>query len=81
MAKRLDNNFQFIEVGRCDPKKVPMADRTEGFGEIYETFKTEEAAEQSHRCLECGNPYCEWKCLGAQLHTELAQTCVGRKYH
>ncbi|KZX84232.1 glutamate synthase [Oleiphilus sp. HI0009] len=62
MAKRLDNNFQFIEVGRCDPKKVPMVDRTEGFGEIYETFQSEEAAEQSHRCLSCGNPYCEWKC-------------------
>ncbi len=62
MAKRLDNNFQFIEVGRCDPKKVPMVERTEDFGEIYETFKTDEAAEQSHRCLECGNPYCEWKC-------------------
>lgn len=62
MAKRLDNNFQFIEVGRCDPKKVPMADRTEAFGEIYETFKADDAAEQSHRCLSCGNPYCEWKC-------------------
>ena len=46
MAKRLDNNFQFIEVGRCDPKKVPMVDRTQGFGEIYETFKSDEAAEQ-----------------------------------
>ena len=62
MAKRLDNNFQFIEVGRCDPKKVPMVDRTEDFGEIYEPFESDDAAEQSHRCLECGNPYCEWKC-------------------
>jgi len=62
MAKRLDNNFQFIEVGRCDPKKVPMVDRTEDFGEIYEPFEGDDAAEQSHRCLECGNPYCEWKC-------------------
>jgi glutamate synthase (NADPH/NADH) small chain len=62
MAKRLDNNFQFIEVGRCDPKKVPMQARTEAFGEIYEPFQTGQAAEQSHRCLECGNPYCEWKC-------------------
>ena len=21
------------------------------------------ASEQSGRCIECGNPYCEWKCL------------------
>ncbi len=50
MAKRLDNNFQFIEVGRCDPKKVPMVDRTEDFGEIYEPFESDDAAEQSLRC-------------------------------
>lgn len=62
MAKRLDNNFQFIEVGRVDPQKVSLKDRTEGFGEIYESFEPGEAASQSHRCLACGNPYCEWKC-------------------
>jgi glutamate synthase (NADPH/NADH) small chain len=62
MAKRLNNDFQFIEVGRCDPKKVPMKDRTEDFGEIYETFGNDQVADQSHRCLSCGNPYCEWKC-------------------
>ena len=62
MAKRLNNDFQFIDVGRIDPKKVAMAKRTHDFGEIYETFQTEEVADQSHRCLACGNPYCEWKC-------------------
>jgi glutamate synthase (NADPH/NADH) small chain len=62
MAKRLDNNFQFIEVGRVDPQKVSMKDRTEDFGEIYESFEPGEAASQAHRCLSCGNPYCEWKC-------------------
>lgn len=62
MGKRLDNNFQFIDVGRVDPKKVALENRTHGFGEIYEPFEQTEAASQSHRCLECGNPYCEWKC-------------------
>jgi glutamate synthase (NADPH/NADH) small chain len=62
MAKRLNNDFQFIEVGRVDPKKVNMRKRTHDFGEIYETFQKGEVADQSHRCLECGNPYCEWKC-------------------
>lgn len=62
MAKRLNNDFQFIEVGRVDPKKVAMEKRTHDFGEIYEGFEKEEAADQSHRCLSCGNPYCEWKC-------------------
>lgn len=62
MAKRLNNDFQFIEVGRVDPKKVTLEQRTHDFGEIYQPFEQSEAADQSHRCLECGNPYCEWKC-------------------
>jgi len=62
MAKRLNNDFQFIDVGRIDPKKIEMKGRTHDFGEIYQPYKKEEAADQSHRCLECGNPYCEWKC-------------------
>jgi glutamate synthase (NADPH/NADH) small chain len=59
MAK---NTFQFLEVGRHDPKKFEAKDRIEDFGEIYESFQQPQAAEQSERCLECGNPYCEWKC-------------------
>jgi glutamate synthase (NADPH/NADH) small chain len=59
MAK---NTFQFLEVGRHDPKKFEAKERIEGFGEIYESFDQSQAAEQSERCLECGNPYCEWKC-------------------
>ncbi|WGK61292.1 FAD-dependent oxidoreductase [Halopseudomonas sp. SMJS2] len=62
MADRLNNDFQFIEVGRKDPKKRPLRHRKTRFVEINEAYKPQEAAEQSHRCLECGNPYCEWKC-------------------
>lgn len=62
MADRLNNDFQFVEVGRKDPKKRPLRQRKTRFIEINEPFKPQEAAEQSHRCLECGNPYCEWKC-------------------
>ncbi len=62
MADRLNNDFQFIEVGRKDPKKRPLRHRKTRFIEINEAYKPQEAAEQSHRCLECGNPYCEWKC-------------------
>lgn len=62
MKERLNNDFQFIEVGRVDPKKVPAKKRKKEFQEIYHPFKQEEAASQAHRCLHCGNPYCEWKC-------------------
>ncbi len=62
MAERLDNNFQFIEVGRTDPSKKAIDVRKHQFVEIYEPFQKEEVAGQAHRCLACGNPYCEWKC-------------------
>ena len=62
MAERLDNNFQFLEVGRTDPSKKGINVRKNQFVEIYEPFKKEEVSSQAHRCLSCGNPYCEWKC-------------------
>lgn len=62
MSKHLHNDFQFIEVARIDPEKKPLTQRKHEFVEIYKPFEQPQAAEQAHRCLECGNPYCEWKC-------------------
>lgn len=62
MADRLNNDFQFLDVGRTGPQKIDAKARKQNFGEIYEPFEKESASEQSHRCLECGNPYCSWKC-------------------
>ncbi len=62
MTVRLNNNFQFVEVGRQDPKKKAVSLRKKQFVEIYEPFTQEQVNDQAHRCLACGNPYCEWKC-------------------
>ena len=62
MPERLNNHFQFLDVSRNEPKKRSMRKRQEEFVEIYEPFNRHQVADQSHRCLECGNPYCEWKC-------------------
>lgn len=62
MSERLNNVFQFVEVDRKDPKKKPLITRKGQFVEIYKPFEEETAKDQAHRCLECGNPYCEWKC-------------------
>ena len=62
MTERLANPFQFLDVERRSPAKKPMDARTEEFVEIYDPFTEQAVAEQSHRCLDCGNPYCEWKC-------------------
>lgn len=62
MTERLSNNFQFLDVGRQDPNKKDIDTRKHKFVEIYQPYTEEEVKGQSHRCLECGNPYCEWKC-------------------
>ena len=56
------NVFQFVEVPRQDPEKMPVDERIRRFGEIYGEFDAQIAAAQAERCLACGNPYCEWKC-------------------
>lgn len=56
------NIYQFIDVARIDPPKKPLKVRKIEFVEIYEPFTQQQASAQSDRCLDCGNPYCEWKC-------------------
>jgi len=62
MSQRLNNDFQFVDVGRVDPAKKDIITRTNQFVEIYQPFTQKQVASQAHRCLDCGNPYCEWKC-------------------
>ena len=62
MAKRLENSFQFLDIPRLEPLKKDIVTRATEFVEIYTPQDTELVANQAHRCLECGNPYCEWKC-------------------
>ena len=56
------NDFQFLDVGRFDPNKKKIEERKINFVEIYGDYNQPEASNQAHRCLDCGNPYCEWKC-------------------
>ena len=58
----MSNDFQFIEVGRKDPVKQPAKKRKTLFIEIYQPLAQSQVKEQAERCLDCGNPYCEWKC-------------------
>ena len=60
--EEIDNDFQFLEVGRFDPVKKSTEERRISFVEIYEEYNQVQVSNQAHRCLDCGNPYCEWKC-------------------
>lgn len=54
--------FQFLNVARDPGKKLDATLRKHVFKEIYMALDPPIAAEQSARCLSCGNPYCEWEC-------------------
>jgi glutamate synthase (NADPH/NADH) small chain len=56
------NVYQFIDVKRIDPAKKSLSERKINFVEIYQPLGNEQSAGQADRCLDCGNPYCEWKC-------------------
>ena len=56
------NTLQFLDVPRTDPDKLPVEVRVDDYREIYGGYDEEHAKSQAGRCLDCGNPYCEWKC-------------------
>ncbi|GLP97213.1 FAD-dependent oxidoreductase [Paraferrimonas sedimenticola] len=58
----MSNDFQFMEVERVDPSKIELKQRQSQFIEIYTDYQQPEVKQQADRCLDCGNPYCEWKC-------------------
>jgi len=58
----MSNTFQFLDIQRNDPDKVAVSQRITEYREIYKSFNQKRTTEQADRCLDCGNPYCEWRC-------------------
>ncbi len=61
---------EFLTVERIEPAKRLVVERIKDFNEIYEVFDKHEAASQSDRCIQCGDPYCLNKC---PLHNYIPQ--------
>ena len=54
--------LQFLEVPRRSPDKDAAEVRIRHSDEIYGSYDAADAASQAGRCIDCGNPYCEWQC-------------------
>ena len=54
--------MHFLEVERIDPDKKSIKTRKTTQVEIYDQFTEQDAKSQASRCLDCGTPFCEWKC-------------------
>ena len=61
---------EYLTTERIDPEKRLVVERTKDFGEIYEVFDRDDAATQSERCIQCGDPFCLNKC---PLHNYIPQ--------
>ncbi|TVS12800.1 MAG: glutamate synthase small subunit [Wenzhouxiangella sp.] len=56
------SDIHFLESPRRDPEVLSIPIRVRNWDEIYGQYDAEGAADQSARCINCGNPYCEWDC-------------------
>jgi len=61
---------EFLNTERIEPTKRLVVERVKDFGEIYELFNSYDAASQSDRCIQCGDPFCLNKC---PLHNYIPQ--------
>lgn len=61
---------EYLTIERMEASKRLVVDRTKDFGEIYEIFDKNDAAAQSSRCIQCGDPFCLNKC---PLHNYIPQ--------
>ncbi len=58
----MERHLQFMQIERRDPQVALPEDRIRHYLEIYGHYDAGNAGEQAGRCIDCGNPYCEWKC-------------------
>ena len=56
------SHLHFLESPRRDPEVVAIPIRVRNWDEIYGEYDGNGAKDQSARCINCGNPYCEWEC-------------------
>ncbi len=52
----------FMEIPRQEAGYRPILDRVKDFSEVEQTLNTRQRREQASRCMDCGVPFCHWKC-------------------
>ena len=54
--------FRILASNRQDPQKITLTQRKQQFVEIYHPPEANSTQEQADRCMDCGVPFCQWKC-------------------
>jgi glutamate synthase (NADPH) small chain len=58
----MGNSKAFITLQREMPKKRPVTERIQDWGEVYTRFPDDRLKAQASRCMDCGVPFCHNGC-------------------
>ena len=71
--------LKFVTLAQHHPDKRAPALRRRDWGEVYDDFRPEAAAEQAARCSQCGVPFCQIHCpVSNNIPDWLTLTAEGR---
>ena len=71
--------LRFVDLEKSMPHKRAAEERAKDFGEIYDEYVPEAAADQAGRCSQCGVPFCQVHCpLHNNIPDWLKLTAEGR---
>ena len=71
--------LKFVELEQKHPEKRAPALRRRDWGEVYDDFRPEAAADQAARCSQCGVPFCQIHCpVSNNIPDWLMLTAEGR---
>ena len=71
--------LKFVTLAQKHPDKRAPALRRRDWGEVYEDFRPEAAADQAARCSQCGVPFCQIHCpVSNNIPDWLMLTAEGR---
>jgi glutamate synthase (NADPH/NADH) small chain len=58
----MGNPTGFLEIGRVNFERRPVAERIHDWNEVYKEFPEEKLKAQASRCMDCGIPFCHQGC-------------------
>ena len=65
----------FMEYARINDKHLSVAERVKNFNEFTPCLTNEEATVQAARCMDCGVPFCNNKCLNNEYCRKCRDNC------
>jgi glutamate synthase (NADPH/NADH) small chain len=58
----MGNPTGFLEIGRVNFERRPVAERIHDWNEVYKEFPEDKLKAQASRCMDCGIPFCHQGC-------------------